>query len=40
MNTTSAIPEEHLELRKTIGQLASEKIAPRTAEIDATASYS
>jgi alkylation response protein AidB-like acyl-CoA dehydrogenase len=39
MTSAYAIPEEHLDLRDTIRQMAREQIAPRAAEIDATASY-
>jgi alkylation response protein AidB-like acyl-CoA dehydrogenase len=39
MTTAYAIPQEHLDFRDTIRQIAREKIAPRAAEIDATASY-
>jgi alkylation response protein AidB-like acyl-CoA dehydrogenase len=39
MTSAYAIPEEHLELRGTIRQMVRERIAPRAAEIDATASY-
>jgi acyl-CoA dehydrogenase len=34
-----AIPQEHLDFRDTIRQIARERIAPRAAEIDATAEY-
>src|SRR5271163_5361281 len=34
-----AIPQEHLDLCATIGQIAREKIAPRSAEIDEKAEY-
>jgi alkylation response protein AidB-like acyl-CoA dehydrogenase len=34
-----AIPQEHLDFRDTIRQIAQERIAPRAAEIDATAEY-
>ncbi len=33
------IPQEHLDFRDTIRQIAEERIAPRAAEIDATAQY-
>src|ERR1700688_4365771 len=33
------IPQEHLDLCATIGQIAREKIAPRSAEIDEQAEY-
>jgi alkylation response protein AidB-like acyl-CoA dehydrogenase len=33
------IPQEHLDLCETIGQIAREKIAPRSAEIDERAEY-
>src|ERR1700688_5118994 len=33
------IPQEHLDLCATIGQIAREKIAPRSAEIDERAEY-
>jgi acyl-CoA dehydrogenase len=33
------IPQEHLDFRDTIRQIATERIAPRAAEIDATAEY-
>jgi acyl-CoA dehydrogenase len=33
------IPQEHLDFRDTIRQIAQERIAPRAAEIDATAEY-
>jgi acyl-CoA dehydrogenase len=33
------IPQEHLDLRATIGQIARERIAPRSAEIDERAEY-
>src|SRR3954470_12988305 len=39
MTTAYAIPQEHLDFRDAIRQIAREKIAPRAAEIDATASY-
>jgi acyl-CoA dehydrogenase len=39
MTTAYAIPQEHLDFRDTIRQIARERIAPRAAEIDATASY-
>jgi acyl-CoA dehydrogenase len=39
MTSAYAIPEEHLDLRDMIRQIAQERIAPRAAEIDATASY-
>ena len=43
MQTTSsdvyAIPQEFLDFRDTIRQIAQEKIAPRAAEIDATGEY-
>jgi alkylation response protein AidB-like acyl-CoA dehydrogenase len=34
-----SIPEDHLEFRETIRQIARERIAPRAAEIDETAEY-
>jgi alkylation response protein AidB-like acyl-CoA dehydrogenase len=34
-----AIPQEHLDLRDTIRQIVSDRVAPRAAEIDATAEY-
>jgi alkylation response protein AidB-like acyl-CoA dehydrogenase len=34
-----AIPQEHLDFRDTIRQIARERIAPRAAEIDETAEY-
>ena len=34
-----AIPDEHLDIRDTIRQMARERIAPRAAEIDATGEY-
>src|SRR5881398_3795749 len=33
------IPQEHLDFRDTIGQIARERIAPRSAEIDEKAEY-
>ena len=33
------IPQEHLDFRDAIRQIAQERIAPRAAEIDATAEY-
>ena len=33
------IPTEHLDFRDTIGQIARERIAPRSAEIDEKAEY-
>jgi alkylation response protein AidB-like acyl-CoA dehydrogenase len=36
---TYRLPEEHLMLRATVRQLAEDKIAPRAAEIDATAEF-
>ena len=33
------IPQEHRDLCATIGQIAREKIAPRSAEIDERAEY-
>src|SRR5246127_3157842 len=34
-----SIPQEHLDLRDTIRQIAKERIAPRAAEIDEKAEY-
>jgi alkylation response protein AidB-like acyl-CoA dehydrogenase len=34
-----AIPQEHLDLRETIRQIAQERVAPRAAEIDEKAEY-
>src|SRR2546430_17695367 len=34
-----AIPQEHVDVCATIAQIAREKIAPRSAEIDETAEY-
>ena len=34
-----AVPEEHLDIRDAIRQMARERIAPRAAEIDATGEY-
>ena len=34
-----AIPQEHLDFRDTIRQIAQERVAPRAAEIDATDEY-
>ena len=43
MATTTAdvysIPQEHLDFRDTIRQIARERIAPRAAEIDETGEY-
>jgi alkylation response protein AidB-like acyl-CoA dehydrogenase len=39
MSTAYAIPQEHLDFRDTIRQIAVERIAPRAAEIDAKAEY-
>ncbi len=36
---TYAIPQEHLDFRDAIRQMAQERIAPRAAEIDATGEY-
>ena len=33
------IPQEHLDLRDTIRQIAQERVAPRAAEIDEKAEY-
>ena len=34
-----AIPQEHLDFRDTIRQIAQERVAPRAAEIDEKAEY-
>jgi acyl-CoA dehydrogenase len=39
MTDVYAIPQEHLDLCATIGQIAREKIAPRSGEIDEKAEY-
>ncbi len=39
MTATYAIPQEHLDFRDTIRQIAQERIAPRAGEIDRTAEY-
>src|SRR6185312_8600625 len=39
ISDTYTIPREHLDLCATIGQIAREKIAPRSAEIDEKAEY-
>ena len=39
LNDVYTIPQEHLDFCETIGQIAREQIAPRSAEIDEQAEY-